>query len=159
MAVFLKIDGMEGNSVATGHEGWIDVELWSWGCSNRSNVMQGGGGASATTSEVQGVSVTLVTGKSAINLFHFCITGQHIKEITLETTKTTGGEEGKHISILMKTCQITAIGESGSKDGFNSDIVQIEFEEYEHEIFEQAKDGVLSSAGKHGFNVKTRVVT
>lgn len=159
MAVFLKIDGMDGNSVAEGHEGWIDVESWGWGCTNRSNVMQGGGGASATTSEVQGVNVTLVTGKSSINLFHFCMTGQHVKEITLETTKTTGGAEGKHISIIMKTCQITSLGEQGSRDGSNFDSVNIEFEEYEHEIFEQDKDGILASAGKHGFNVKTRKYT
>src|SRR6476660_10477302 len=32
--IFLKFDGIDGESTATGHEKWIDVQSYSWGISS-----------------------------------------------------------------------------------------------------------------------------
>jgi len=155
--IFLKIEGIDGNSEVEGYEKWIEVESFSWGCSNQSNVGHGAG-ASASTSQTQALNISLLGAKSSVNLIHFCTIGKHLPEVKLETTKATGDKEEKNVAIHLKTAYISSVSQSGSP-GYVNDSVSIDFEEYVHEVFEQNDKGVLASAGKHGFNQKTRKYT
>jgi len=42
-AAYIKFDGIDGEVTAAGHEGWIEIQSWSWGATQA-----GAGGATAT---------------------------------------------------------------------------------------------------------------
>src|SRR5258708_26517065 len=88
--MFLKIDGIEGESADDKHKGEIDLESWSWGETNSGSFSTGGGGG---------------VGKVSMNDFHFTAqinnatpklaqgfaTGEHIKK-----ARPTGPKPGTH---------------------------------------------------------------
>ncbi len=55
--MFLKIDGLEGESVDAEHANEIDILAWSWGMSQSGSMHMGKGGGSGKVS-VQDLSVT-----------------------------------------------------------------------------------------------------
>ncbi len=158
MAIYLKIDGINGNSLDESHTDWIEVQTWTWGATNMSNVGQGGG-AAVGTSDVQPITLTVTSAKSSVEMMHRCITGKHLGDITLEATKTTGEKEDKWLKIELKDALISGMQMGGDSSGYGIDTVTIQYEEHKHEIFEQDKKGILASAGVHTFNVGTRVAT
>lgn len=158
MAIYLKIDGINGNSLDEAHKEWIEVLSWSWGATNMSNVGQGGG-AAAGTADVQPLSLMVTSAKSSVELMHRCITGKHLGDITLESTKTTGEKEDKWLKVELTDALISSMQMSGDPSGAGADSITIHYEEHKHEIFEQDQKGILASAGVHTFNVGSRVAT
>ena len=50
MTIFLKLDGIEGESTDSKHKGEIDLESWSWGESQSGGHSAGGGGGAGKVS-------------------------------------------------------------------------------------------------------------
>ncbi|MGB8928487.1 MAG: type VI secretion system tube protein Hcp, partial [Pantoea agglomerans] len=42
--MYLKVDGITGESKDSNHTGWIDIDSFSWGASQPGNMSVGGGG-------------------------------------------------------------------------------------------------------------------
>jgi type VI secretion system secreted protein Hcp len=132
MAIYLKIEGIDGNSEDADHDKWIEVLSFSWGATCPSNVGHGAGAARGTSS-VQAVQVSCISAKSSIELMHSCVTGKHFPKVLLEATKATGDGEKKWLAIELNDVMISSFQEGG--DG---------------------ADGIVASAGVHGFDIKTR---
>jgi type VI secretion system secreted protein Hcp len=85
---YLKIDTIDGESVAKGFEKSIEVFDWSWGVTNSSSPIGGGGGAGKAVFEdfswVQGVD------KSIVPIFQGVAKGTHFKTATLDVVKAGG---------------------------------------------------------------------
>ena len=60
--MFLKIEGIEGESQDNAHKDKIDIVSWSWGMSN-SGSTHGGGGAGADKVSMQDFNVTKLSGQ------------------------------------------------------------------------------------------------
>lgn len=81
--VFLKIDGIEGESNDTYHKGQIDLTSWSWGMSQSSTTAGGGAGKVS----VKDFSFTKYVDKSSPALFLKCATAQPIPTLTFQFTR------------------------------------------------------------------------
>ena len=93
MALFIKFDGIEGESLASGHEKWIDVLSWSWGASQPSERMAAGAGAGkAGTPSIQVLSIGKRLDKSSPLLYQSCAAGKVIKLVTLDVVEERGSE-------------------------------------------------------------------
>ncbi len=76
--MFIKIEGVEGESQDAKHEKEIDVLAWSWGMSQSGSFHTGGGGGGGKVS-VQDLSFTKYVDKSSPILMQYCCNGSHIQ--------------------------------------------------------------------------------
>ena len=74
--MFLKIDGVKGESEDQAHTQEIDVFSWSWGMSNSGSAHVGGGAGSGKVN-VQDLSVTKYIDSSSAKIMLSCCDGTH----------------------------------------------------------------------------------
>lgn len=82
--IFLKIEGIEGQAADSGHQGWIEVDSFSYGVSRPV-------GATETATHK---GLTLVKGmdKASPFLYLHCSSGRPLDEVVLEITRTAGDD-------------------------------------------------------------------
>jgi type VI secretion system secreted protein Hcp len=121
--MFLKIDGIDGESTDEEHQGEIEILSWSWGASNPTAVGSGGGAGTGKVS-FQDFHFTHAVDAASPQLMMRCASGQHIAKATLTVRKA--GAEGKTRDYLVFTltdCVVSSIDESeGSGDLAQEDL-------------------------------------
>lgn len=139
--MFLKIDGIKGESQDHKHGGEIDVLAWSWGMSQSGTTHTGGGGGSGKVS-VQDLSFTKYVDSASHALMINCSKGQHINEATLYVRKAAGKEPIEYIKLTMKEIIVSSIstGGSGGEDRLTENIT-LNFAQYKYEYTPQKADG------------------
>ena len=147
--VFLKIDGIEGESASDKHKGEIDVLSWSWGVAQTGNMHTGGGGG-AGRANVQDLSFTKALDKSSPKLFKSSCEGAHIAKMVLSANKA-GGKQMEYLKITLSDCLISSVstGGSGGQESF-TESVTVNFSKVEMVYSQQDAKG--AEAGKVAFN-------
>lgn len=84
--IFLKIDGMTGESQDAEHPGEIQVTNWTWKMSQRSSMMSGSGGGAAKAT-VEELVFYHELDRASPNLMSYCLTGKHISKAILTMRK------------------------------------------------------------------------
>ncbi|QUC65591.1 type VI secretion system tube protein Hcp [Nitrosopumilus sp. K4] len=107
--MFMKIDGIEGESQDKKHKDEIDVLAWSWGASQSSSSPTGGGKVN-----VQDVFVTKFIDKSTPILFKSLTIGKHIgsAEISVVDRDYSGNEA--YLTYTLENVLITSVSTGGS---------------------------------------------
>ena len=156
--MFLKLEGLKGESADDKHKGEIDVLAWSWGAS-QSGTMHTGGGGGAGKANFQDVSVTKWVDKSSHALLKAVSVGQHIKSALL-TVRKAGEKPLEYIKLTMKDCLISSIstGGSGGEDRLTENIT-INFGNYTYEYTPQKEDGSGDAVLPFGFDIKANKPT
>ena len=156
MAIYLKLDGVEGASEKKGHEKWIEVLSWNWGASNMGSGHYGSG-MSAETTQIQDMALTCVGGgKSSLQLLHFLTKGQHFKELELHVTKAVGdNQEETWMTIKSDSVFLTMVSFSEQKGMAESlDNITIQMANYMHNVkAQETAGGALKSQGDFGFDM------
>lgn len=154
--MFLKLEGIEGESHDDKHTSEIDILAWSWGMSQSGSMHQGGGGGAGKVN-VQDLSFTHYFDKASGNLMLYCAKGSHIPEAKLVVRKA-GDEALEYIVITMKRCIITSLstGGSGGEDRLTENC-SINFAEVKVEYQEQKPDGSGSPGPEFGWNMEKNV--
>lgn len=151
--MFIKMEGIDGESKDSAHEGEVDVLAWSWGMSQSGSMHMGGGGGSGKVN-VQDLSFTHYIDKASGNLMLYCANGKHIPECKLVVRKS-GESPLEYVVITMKRCLITSVstGGSGGEDRLTENVT-INFAEVKVEYQEQADDGSGSPGPEFGWNIE-----
>ncbi|MBA3312916.1 MAG: type VI secretion system tube protein Hcp [Planctomycetota bacterium] len=152
--MFIKIDGIDGESKDSKHEGEIDVLAWSWGVS-QSGTMHGAGGGGAGKANYQDLSFTMWKEKAAAALLFHCASGKHIKEATLVVRKA-GEDPLEYLKIKMSDILVSSVsaGGSGGEDRLTMN-VSLNFAKIEYEYQEQnAKGKAEGGPKKFGWDIK-----
>lgn len=138
--VFLKLDGIKGESKDKKYKDEIDVLAWSWGASQSATMHMGGGGGGGKVS-VQDLSITKYIDKSSTVLMQHCFSGKHIATGELIVRKA-GGTAVEYLRILMKEVIISSCstGGSGGEDRLTEN-VSLNFGEVAVKYIEQKPDG------------------
>ena len=110
--MFLKLEGLEGESRDAKHKNEFDILAWSWGMSN-SGSAHVGGGAGAGKCNVQDLSVTKWTDKGTPDMQLACCNGKHFDKATL-TVRKAGETPVEYLIITMEEVMITSISAGGS---------------------------------------------
>ena len=93
--IFLKLNGIDGESQDATHLNEIDIATWTWQISQDSAMMSGSGGG-AGRSTVADISLTHKMDRSSPNLAKYCFTGKHIPEAIL-TMRKAGGTQSTEV--------------------------------------------------------------
>ena len=156
--MFLKIEGIKGESADDKHKDEIDVLAWSWGAS-QSGTMHTGGGGGAGKANFQDVSVTKWVDKSSHALLKAVSVGQHIKSALL-TVRKAGEKPLEYIKLTLKDCLISSVstGGSGGEDRLTENIT-INFANFAYEYTPQKADGSGDAVLPFGFDIKANKPT
>lgn len=105
--IFVKFDGIEGESQDSTHKGEIEVLNWNWSIGQTSNMHSGsGGGAGKCT--VDDLHFEHYVDKSSTHLLQYCLTGKHIPEAVL-TVRKAGGSPLEYLRITLREIIITGV--------------------------------------------------
>ena len=117
--IFLKLDGVTGESQDSVHKDEIDVLSWSWGMSQSGTTHMGGGGGSGKVS-VQDLSLTKYLDASSPTLQKFCANGKHVKwaRFTARRAGTEGGTPLDYLfvdfgDLIISSYDISGVGTDG----------------------------------------------
>ena len=153
----LRLDGIDGESIQSGHEKWMEVRSWSWGASNGGS-SQIGSGSGSGKAVIRDFHFDIEYGISSPKLFLACCTGQHIATATLRVRKAGNSQqtflEWKFTDILISSYR-TSGSDVNAKNALPLDRVSFNFTQLEMEYRPQEKDGTLGAARKEGYNAKT----
>jgi type VI secretion system secreted protein Hcp len=151
--IFLKLDGIKGESQDDKHKDEIHIESFSWGLAQQgTNLMGGGGGAGKVT--VHDISLQKVVDKSTPLLMLDCANGKHIPS-GLITVRKAGEKPLEYLKIKLTDILISGVQESGHGGGDQfSEGVTLNFAKFEVEYTPQKADGSGDSVVKMGWDVK-----
>jgi type VI secretion system secreted protein Hcp len=151
---FLKIDGIDGESLQKGHEKEIEIMSFSWGESNAGSFSGNLGGGSGKVS-MQDFHFTVPVNRSSPKLFLACATGEHIKSAVLVCRKAGKTQQEflkwKFTDLLISSYQT---GGSGGADVVPIDQVSFNFTKIEVSYSPQKQDGSLDAALPAGYDLK-----
>ena len=99
--MFMKIQGIEGESKDSSHKNEIDVLAWSWGMTQSGTGHVGGGSGSGKVN-VHDLSFTKYIDKSSPDLMLACCNGKHYGEAKLTVRKA--GENPLEYMIVTIEC-------------------------------------------------------
>jgi len=111
--MFLKIDGVKGESKDKTHKQDIDVVAWSWGMSNSGSAHQGGGAGSGKVN-VRDITLTKYVDSSSPQIMLSCCDGKHFAKATLTVRKAGGNSPVEYVVIKMEEVLISSVSTGGS---------------------------------------------
>jgi type VI secretion system secreted protein Hcp len=155
VAYYLKIDGIQGESVDDKHKNEIDVETWSWGQTNAGDAAyRGGEGAGKVAA--QDFQFVMKVNKASAKLMEACAAGESIKKAVLTATKA-GKSEQDYLQITLHDFIVSSyhtIGGSGG-DTLPSDQITLNFSKMEMEYTEQKSGNSMGGKTRGGWDFKT----
>lgn len=116
--LFLKIDGIEGESQKKGHEKEIDIISFNFGAAQHGSFHTGGAGGGSGKAEIRDISITKEVDKSSPKLFSACASGRHIKEVIIYSQKASGDRESLvYYKIKLEDVIVSSIDNQGASHG------------------------------------------
>ena len=149
---FLKLDPkVEGESGDSKHKGEIELESWSFGISNSSSALQGGGAGSGKS--VPGdFTATKKNDKSSPRLAQAVAMGDHFKSAII-TVRKAGGTQQEYLTITLSDVFISSYQAGGSGNGvLPMESFSLNYSKMVTEYKEQKADGSLGGSVKLGYD-------
>jgi len=148
---FLKIDGVEGESIDDKHKGEIEIQSWSWGASNSGSMASGGGTGKASFSDFH---FTKTVDKSSPKLMQAVATGEHLKTMDL-TVRKAGGTQMEYYVIHLEDILVSSYSTSGSSGDLLMEEISFNYQKIEFEYIPTKDDGTADAAVKASWNLAT----
>lgn len=153
---FLKLDGIEGESLDEKHKNEIQIMSWSWGANNVSSV-SGTGGSGAGKVSLSDFNIMTNFDKATPKFFKSVCAGTHIKAGTMSAIKA--GADGKpYLKVDFKELFVTALQMSGSSE-IPTVSVSFSYNEIKIDYSTQNEQGNLTSTGPVGYDLKGNKLT
>jgi type VI secretion system secreted protein Hcp len=150
---FLKIDGIQGDSLDKVHKGEIDVESWSWGVVSEGSPGSGGGGAGRAS--FQDFHFVTKISTASPQLFLSCATGVHHKDATL-SGRHAGGDKasGDFLKYKLGDVQVTSVQHAEGGSDLPIEQFSLGYGRFEITFTPQNPDGSAGTPVSAGFDVK-----
>ncbi len=153
---FLKLDGIQGESVDANHKNWIQLGSFQWGASQVSTVA-GTGGSGAGKVDLADFSVMKHLDKASTPFFKSIAAGTHIKTGNLEAVKAGAG--GKpFLKVDFKELFVTSQHVTATNE-IPTESVSFSYNEIKIEYSMQNEQGIVTTTGAVTYNVKENKVS
>ena len=150
--MFLKLDGIKGESADHKHKDEIHIESFSWGMSQTGAHGTGGGGGAGKVA-VHDISITKFVDKSSPSLMLHCCNGKHIKD-GLITVRKAGEKPLEYLKIKLEDILVSGVQHAGHGSDLLTENLTINFAKFKVEYQEQKPDGSGSPGGEMGWDIK-----
>jgi type VI secretion system secreted protein Hcp len=155
--IYLRLDGIPGESNKKGVEGWIEIFSFSNGSTNHSSVAAGTGSGAGKV-EFSSISVTKQLDLSSTKLALVNWKGTHIATGTIQVRQSTGDATTKaYYQYDMKEVFVDSIswGAAGGGAAKPSESVSFSFNEIKLGYSQQNPDGSLAGMVFVGWNTQS----
>ncbi|WP_261525135.1 Hcp family type VI secretion system effector [Burkholderia multivorans] len=152
--IFLKVDGINGESLDDKHKDEIEILNWDWEILQESSMHSGsGGGAGKAT--VKDLTFEHNIDRASPNLMKYALTGKHIDQAVLVMRKA-GGNPLEYLKLTMSDVIVTRVKPSGSKAGEEKsrETVSLSFSKVKQEYVVQNAQGGSGGAVTASFDIK-----
>ena len=152
--IFIKIDGIEGESADAKHKNEIHIHSVSWGVQQQGTFASGSGGGGAGKASFQDLHFTKVVDKSSPNLFLSCASGKHLKDATVAFRKA-GGKQEEYMTITLSNVLISSFtsSDSGGNSSLTMENVSLNFLKFEVDYKGQNEKGAVGGSVKQGWDL------
>jgi type VI secretion system secreted protein Hcp len=155
--LFLKLDGIPGESLDDKHKDEIELQSFSWGESNPgAHLTASGGGAGAGRVSMQDFHFTAQVSKASPLLMANCASGKHIATGQL-TVRQASGENRSGTEFLFykfTTVVVSSISQAGDLNERPLDSVSLAFAKVAVEYKPQKSDGSLGAVVNFAWDLK-----
>lgn len=125
MNIFLKLQGIDGESQHDKFAKWIDVMSYSWGVSNPGEI--GPGGAGNARPETGGFNFMHAMSVASPVLFQKCAAGETIPEGELVAASDGAKGPERFLSIKFQNILVSSVQDSASSGGDNRPTESVSF--------------------------------
>lgn len=151
--MFLKLEGISGESADSKHKGEIDIESFSFGV-HQTGTASSGGGMGAGKASFNDLNIVKKADKSSPNLMLKCATGEHITSALL-TVRKAGGQQQEYYKIKLTDVLVSSFQNTGSgHDAIPVETLALNFAKLDFEYNEQDSKGGLKGVVKAGYDIK-----
>lgn len=157
--IYLKLDGLPGESMDHQHKDWIEVESFNWGVDNPASFAIGQGGQ-ATQAHIAAISLQKQCDKSSVAMFKACTTGKHIPKGTISCLKLDGENRVEYLKIDLTDIMVSNFQWSGNGgEHLVHEHVSLVFAEFKEAYKLQQDKGSAGGNTDFGFNIQTSKAT
>lgn len=150
--MFLKLTGINGESLDAAHKGEIDISSYNWGLSNTGTFHRAGGGGSGKA-DFQDISVTKWVDKATADLMLACANGKHIAEGVLVCRKA-GEKPLEYLKVTMQEILVSSISTGTTiHDEKQTETVSFNCAKVKVEYFSQSPTGGKEAGGTMGWHI------
>lgn len=138
--MYLKIEGINGESQDRDHKGEIEVLSWSWGMS-QNQPATGASRRAAGAVCIEDMNLTKYHDASSADLYNALANGKHYPSATLTMRKAGQGQQN-YVVIEMKNVNVRSVstGSSGSEDRMTENLL-LSFQQVAGSYAPQAASG------------------
>jgi type VI secretion system secreted protein Hcp len=158
--MFLKLDGVKGESLDEKHGEEIEINKWDWTTINHVHWDLNQGGQS-TKVDVNAINVEKICDKASVVLYQCCVTGKHIPTARITCRKNDGDLKVEYLVVDLKDIMVSKVAWSG--DGGEqklTETVELSFAEFKLNYQIQADAGAgAPGATSFGFNIQKQQKT
>lgn len=154
---YLKLDGVDGETVRSGFEKWIEIYSFSWGASNPTS--HSGAGMAAGKVDISGFNVMKKTDSASPQIFMKCCQGSHFKTATMTLNKAGGEKAIQYLKYEFTELFVDSVQWSGASGGDDTptESVSFSFSSIKVTYTPQKADGSAGSPVVVGWDVKKNV--
>jgi type VI secretion system secreted protein Hcp len=151
---FLKLDGIDGESMDSKHKNEIDVMSFSWGQAQTGTSSQGGGSGAGKV-QMHDFNFVMQVNKATPKLLLACAGGDHIKSAVL-TCRKAGKDQQEFYQITMSDLLVSSYqtGGSNGSDVVPVDQISLNYSTIKFDYKAQKPDGTLDGAITAGWDLK-----
>jgi type VI secretion system secreted protein Hcp len=154
--MFIKIEGIKGESNDVKHKDEIDVLAWAWGMSQSAAAMHSGGTAGKISFKNLTITKRIDSASSALMLA--CSSGKHIKEAML-TLQKPGGRTADFVRLTLNDLIVSSLDNASSgSDEVITEQVSLDFSKVQFEYFRQKPDGSLEPVSPFKWDLRSNKI-
>lgn len=150
--MFLKLDGIKGESGDSKHKEEIEIKSFSFGVHQVGSAASGGG-AGTGKAGFDDLHVSKSADKATPALMKVCATGEHIKNATL-TVRKAGKDQQEYYIIKMTDLIVSSVTNLGQDGEVPSEQVALNYSTIKFTYKEQKADGTLGGTVEFGWDLK-----
>jgi type VI secretion system secreted protein Hcp len=132
MPIYMNYDGIEGESSATGHEKWIELQSFSWGEGRGLIGGQGGSTRESGTVNISDVNIVKMADCASPKLFVAGATGTLDKVVKIDFVRTAKGEEQVYMQYTLTGTGVSSYSISGNGSDRPTESLSLNFDKIEY---------------------------
>ncbi len=151
--IYLKVDGVTGESKDSNHKNWIDVLSFNWGATQPGNMSVGGGGGTGKVN-YKDLQIQALIDKATPAILKYCSSGKHVTKVELSICKA-GGSQIEYSRIVLEDVLVTLTDFSGVG---HTDTIVVNYAFQASKVnlsyWEQSDSGTRGAESKAGWDIK-----
>lgn len=124
--MFLKIEGVDGESTDDAHDKWIEILSFNHGVTQPASGASATGGRTGGRADFQNLMVSKTIDNSTPDLCIKCAKGEHIPKVELELC-LAAGDKHTFMKYTLEDCIVTSVSPGGATTGETKPLEAVTF--------------------------------